>query len=139
MPQLGVLGVFVPETYGGVGLGHTERVMALEEIARHSAGLAMGADEAFLLSDIAFGGADTYATSYVLAKAIERLGAFDLILFGISGAAHHLCGISDSDVIVNINCEKAADSLAASDFIGVMDAGEVIDRLLEMLETVPIL
>ena len=29
MPQLGelgVLGVFVPETYGGVGLGHTERV-----------------------------------------------------------------------------------------------------------------
>ena len=44
MPQLGelgVLGVFVPETYGGVGLGHTERVMALEEIARHSAGLAM--------------------------------------------------------------------------------------------------
>ena len=101
--------------------------------------LAMGADEAFLLSDAAFGGADTYATSYVLAKAIERLGAFDLILFGISGAAHHLCGISDSDVIVNINCEKAADSLAASDFIGVMDAGEVIDRLLEMLETVPVL
>lgn len=32
--------------------------------------LAMGAYEAFLLSDIAFGGADTYATSYVLAKSI---------------------------------------------------------------------
>ena len=39
--ELGVLGVFVPEEYGGVGLGHTERVMALEEIARYSAGLAM--------------------------------------------------------------------------------------------------
>lgn len=41
MGEMGILGVFVPETYGGVGLGHTERVMALEEIARYSAGLAM--------------------------------------------------------------------------------------------------
>ena len=39
--EIGILGVFVPEEYGGVGLGHTERVMALEEIARYSAGLAM--------------------------------------------------------------------------------------------------
>lgn len=41
MGEMGILGVFVPEAYGGVGLGHTERVMALEEIARYSAGLAM--------------------------------------------------------------------------------------------------
>ncbi|MDO4545243.1 MAG: acyl-CoA dehydrogenase family protein [Bacillota bacterium] len=41
MGEIGILGVFVPEEYGGVGLGHTERVMALEEIARYSAGLAM--------------------------------------------------------------------------------------------------
>ena len=41
MGEIGILGVFVPEEYGGVGLGHTERLMALEEIARHSAGLAM--------------------------------------------------------------------------------------------------
>jgi len=41
MGDLGILGIFVPEKYGGVGLGHVERVMALEEIARHSAGLAM--------------------------------------------------------------------------------------------------
>ncbi len=41
MGEIGILGVFVPEEYGGVGLGHVERCMALEEIARHSAGLAM--------------------------------------------------------------------------------------------------
>lgn len=41
MGELGILGIYVPEEYGGVGLGHVERVMALEEIARHSAGLAM--------------------------------------------------------------------------------------------------
>ena len=36
--------------------------------------LALGADEAMLLSDRAFGGADTLATSMVLAEAIKRLG-----------------------------------------------------------------
>ena len=41
MGEMGILGIFVPEEYGGVGMGHTERVMALEEIARYSAGLAM--------------------------------------------------------------------------------------------------
>lgn len=41
MGELGILGVFAPEEYGGVGLGHTERIMAIEEIARYSAGVAM--------------------------------------------------------------------------------------------------
>ncbi|MBV1758551.1 MAG: electron transfer flavoprotein subunit beta, partial [Dethiosulfatibacter sp.] len=44
--------------------------------------LAMGADEAFLCSDRALGGADTWATSYTLFKAMEKTGPFDLILLG---------------------------------------------------------
>ncbi|MDR2132783.1 MAG: electron transfer flavoprotein subunit beta/FixA family protein [Clostridiales Family XIII bacterium] len=49
--------------------------------------LAMGADEAYLLSDPAFGGADTYATSYALAKGVEKLGFTpDLILAGSASA-----------------------------------------------------
>ena len=53
--------------------------------------LAMGADEAFLLSDAAFGGADTYATSYTLAEAVRRIEelkgfTFDLILAGTSSS-----------------------------------------------------
>lgn len=43
--------------------------------------LAMGADEAFLLTDRAFGGSDTLATSTILAAAIERRGC-DLVLCG---------------------------------------------------------
>ena len=39
--EMGIMGIFVPEEYGGVGLGHVERCMALEEISRYSAGLAM--------------------------------------------------------------------------------------------------
>lgn len=45
-------------------------------------GLAMGADEAILLSSRSFAGADTLATGYVLSKAIEKLGDVDLIFFG---------------------------------------------------------
>ena len=41
MGDLGILGIFVPEEYGGVGLGHLERVLALVEIARYSPGVAM--------------------------------------------------------------------------------------------------
>ncbi|MFQ6067622.1 MAG: electron transfer flavoprotein subunit beta/FixA family protein [bacterium] len=44
--------------------------------------LAMGADEAVLLSDALFAGSDTLATSYTLAIAIKRIGKFDLILVG---------------------------------------------------------
>lgn len=39
--EMGIMGIFVPEEYGGIGLGHVERCIALEEIARYSAGLAM--------------------------------------------------------------------------------------------------
>lgn len=44
--------------------------------------LALGADAAYLATDRAFGGADTLATSYVLAQAIRVIGDFDLVLCG---------------------------------------------------------
>src|SRR4051794_20432230 len=44
-------------------------------------GLAMGADRAVLVSDPAAAGSDLVATSYVLAKALEREGP-DVVLFG---------------------------------------------------------
>jgi electron transfer flavoprotein beta subunit len=47
-----------------------------------SEAMGMGADEGILLTDRAFAGADTWATSTTLGKAIETLGGFDLILCG---------------------------------------------------------
>lgn len=44
--------------------------------------LAMGADQAILLSDRAFAGADTAATSYALSQAIRKIGNYDLIMTG---------------------------------------------------------
>ena len=43
--------------------------------------IAMGVDEAVLLTDRAFAGSDTWATSYTLSKAIKKLGA-DMIVCG---------------------------------------------------------
>lgn len=43
--------------------------------------VSMGADEAVLLSDRAFAGSDTWATSYTLAQAIKKLGA-DIVFCG---------------------------------------------------------
>lgn len=44
--------------------------------------LSLGADEAILVSDRKFGGADTWATSYTLSLAIKKIEGVDLVLFG---------------------------------------------------------
>lgn len=44
--------------------------------------LAMGADRSILLSDVAFAGSDTLATSYIMAAAIKKIALYDLILCG---------------------------------------------------------
>ena len=54
--------------------------------------------------------------------------------FGISGAAHHTCGIAGADTIISINNDKDADVFTASDYNGVLDAEQVIDALLAETE-----
>ncbi|MDD5745722.1 MAG: electron transfer flavoprotein subunit beta/FixA family protein [Candidatus Omnitrophica bacterium] len=44
--------------------------------------ISLGADEAILLSDRAFGGSDTLATSYALASGIKKIGQVDVIICG---------------------------------------------------------
>jgi electron transfer flavoprotein beta subunit len=51
-----------------------------EEMLREA--VACGADDAVLVSDRAFAGADTWATTYTLAAAIRKIGDYDLILCG---------------------------------------------------------
>lgn len=72
-------GIQIREKVGGkvtvVTMGPPQAEAALREA------IAMGADDALLLSDRAFAGSDTWATSYTLAKAIGKLGA-DIIICG---------------------------------------------------------
>ncbi len=68
------------EKHGGkvtvISMGPPQAKDALKEC------LAMGADAAILISDRAFGGSDTLATSYTLAAAIRKLGTYDVIFCG---------------------------------------------------------
>ena len=63
-----------------LSMGPQQATEALKEC------LAVGGDQAYLVSDRAFGGADTLATSYTLKCAIDKLeelnGKFDLIFCG---------------------------------------------------------
>ena len=59
------------EAHGGTVTAVTMGPPQAEEALKKA--LAMGCDEAYLLSDRAFGGADTLATSYVLVKAAYLL------------------------------------------------------------------
>ncbi len=68
------------EAHGGKVTVITMGLPQAQEALREC--LAMGADEAILVSDGPFGGADTLATSYTLSRACEKLGEHDLILFG---------------------------------------------------------
>jgi len=73
-------GVRVRERYGGkvtvISMGPPQAEEALREA------ISVGADEVILLSDRAFAGADTWATSYTLARAVDRLAQYDLIICG---------------------------------------------------------
>ena len=68
------------ERYGGtvtvLSMGPPQVIAALREA------VSLGADQAVLLADPALAGADTLATSYALAKGVEKTGHFDLVICG---------------------------------------------------------
>ena len=66
--------------YGGEIIVLSMGPPQVEEALREA--ISYGADEAILLCDKAFAGADTLATSYTLAQAIKKIGNFDVILCG---------------------------------------------------------
>jgi len=70
----------IKELYGGTVTVLTMGPIQATEVLREA--LYRGADHVVLLSDRKFAGADTQATSYTLSKAVEKLGAFDLVLCG---------------------------------------------------------
>jgi electron transfer flavoprotein beta subunit len=68
------------EKHGGkvtaITMGPPQAEEALREVS------AMGVDETILLSDRAFAGADTLATSYTLATAVKKIGKYDIVFCG---------------------------------------------------------
>ena len=70
----------IKERIGGsvtvISMGPPQAIDAITEA------IGMGVDRGILLTDRAFAGADTLATSFTLGKAVEKLGSYDLILCG---------------------------------------------------------
>jgi electron transfer flavoprotein beta subunit len=68
------------EKHGGkvtaVTMGPPQAAEALKEA------VSLGVDDVVLLSDRAFAGADTWATSYALSQGIRKIGDFDLVIAG---------------------------------------------------------
>ncbi len=73
-------GVRLKEKFGGKATVITMGPPQAEAVLREA--ISMGIDEGILLSDRAFAGSDTWATSYALSAAIKKMGSFDLIICG---------------------------------------------------------
>ncbi len=54
------------------------------DVIKHA--ISMGADDGFVLSDPSFDNQDSFGTAHVLAKAIQKIGAYDVILCGRQAA-----------------------------------------------------
>jgi len=74
----------IKEKYGGKVVALSMAPPHAVEVLREA--LAMGVDEAILLSDRRLAGSDTLATSYALSQAIRKIGSYDLVLCGMESS-----------------------------------------------------
>ncbi|MBI5966337.1 MAG: electron transfer flavoprotein subunit beta/FixA family protein [Deltaproteobacteria bacterium] len=97
--------------------------------------LAMGADEGYLLTDRAFAGSDTWATSLVLSKGIGKWGTFDLILCGsysLDGSTGHVgTQLAEFLGIPNVSQVVAVKSIAG----GILRAKILVESGYRILES----
>ena len=73
-------GIRLKDRWGGSVIALSMGPPPAERALREA--LALGCDDALLLSDRKFAGADTLATSYTLSRAIRMMPSFDLIICG---------------------------------------------------------
>ncbi len=73
-------GVRLKERFGGkvtaISMGPPQAMEMLREA------ISLGADEAVLLSDGVFAGADTWATAFTLSGAVKKLAPYDMVICG---------------------------------------------------------
>lgn len=73
-------GIRLKDQNGGKVTVLSMGIPAVAELLKET--VALGVDGSVLLSDRAFAGADTLATSYTLSKGVQKIGAYDLIICG---------------------------------------------------------
>ena len=74
-------GLRLKEKYGGsvkvLTMGPPQAEASLRDA------IAMGCDEAWIATDRAFAGADTWATSFTLGLCVEKMGPYDVVICGL--------------------------------------------------------
>ncbi len=68
------------ERFGGTTVAISMGPPQAEAVLKEA--ISLGIDEVYLLSDRAFAGSDTLATSYTLSRAIRKIGDFSIVLCG---------------------------------------------------------
>lgn len=112
---------------GGFGIGSKEEWSKLEELAALLKG-ANGCTRPVLDAGWIENEKAMIGTSGVAVRPKAYLG------IGVSGAAHHTCGIKDSGLIISINKDEHAPIFACSDFKVVGDWKKIVPALIEELK-----
>ncbi len=73
-------GIRLKEKFGGKVIVMTMGPSQAEDALREA--ISLGADEAILITDRAFAGSDTWATSYTLSRSINKISNYGLIICG---------------------------------------------------------
>jgi electron transfer flavoprotein beta subunit len=119
-------GIRLREKHGGtvvaLSMGPPQVVTALREA------ISLGVDQAVLISDRAFAGADTLATAYTLARGVKKIGKVDVILMGrqaIDGDTGQVGpGVAENLGLPHITEIRKIEGIGE-------DKGIVVERLLE--------
>jgi len=108
---------------GGFGMGSDENWDLLDKVSNYFEKSAVGCTRPALDEDWAEDDSTMIGTSGKTVRPKLYIGA------GISGAMHHVCGISDSDLIISINKDEDAEIFKVSDIKIVGDAVKILTAL----------
>jgi electron transfer flavoprotein alpha subunit len=112
---------------GGFGMGCDDNWDLLEKLSGYFEKSAVGCTRPALDEDWVEDEHSMIGTSGKTVRPKLYIGA------GISGAMHHICGISDSELIVSINKDENAELFKVSDLKIVGDAVKILTALNERL------
>lgn len=111
---------------GGKGIGSRENFMYFSELASR-AGAAVGASRMAVDAGYA-------PYSCQIGQTGSTVHPHIYVAAGISGAVHHLAGMSGSDIVIAINTDTCAPVFRYADYGIVGDWREVLERVVESLE-----
>lgn len=110
-----------------ITMGPPQAVNALKDA------IALGADDAILLSDRAFAGSDTWATSYTLSQAIKKIGAYDVVICGKQAIDGDTAQVGPG-VAEFLGIPQVTFAVGASFENGVMKINRLLEEVNEIVE-----